>query len=254
MFYRLTVIILIACLLAPASFAQDSGMLLRGTVNQQNFVNSGATGLNRGDLKNAEDAFGKGGDSSLPTVGGKFEPPATAFNFNSATPPLAPQTAVPGLDQNANTSNQQPFNLGAQQEDTNLQPGQADPDNTPALQLAWDQWHKRVATAIYERFNSMAQLAFAFSQPLACYVTYTVTRDGRITNVQLQQKSNNVAFNVMVMTVIGSISGQTDLLAFPPGSQRNFVSKAGMFTQNYGSIQGFKYTTGDKETIPAAAH
>ena len=123
-----------------------------------------------------------------------------------------------------------------------------EPDSSPEMRLAWDQWHKRVAEAIYERFNAMAQLAFRYSRPIAAYVTYTVTRDGRVVNVQLQQKSPNIAFNTMLLLVVNSISGQKELLAFPQGSRRMSVEKAGMFTQNYGQ-QGFKFTTGDSETL-----
>lgn len=81
-------------------------------------------------------------------------------------------------------------------------------------------------------------------------MTYTVTREGRILNVQLKQKSNNVAFNAMVSMVVNSMAGQMDILTFPAGSRRTSVNKAGMFTQNYGAVQGFKYTTGDREMIP----
>ncbi len=241
------------CSFMPGSLAQQGTPLLQGTVKEQNYLNPGKVpGLNSGDLRQAPDPFGKG-DSSLPSVGPAFEPPDNAFNFGN--PPASPPAGqlnpgVPGLDPNAPAGNQPPFNLNAQEEGASLQPGKADPDSAPALQLAWDQWHKRVAAAIYERFNAMAQFAFRYSTPLACYVTYTITRDGRIVNAQLQQKSPNIAFNVLVLAVINSMSGQTDILAFPPGSQRQSVSKAGMFTQNYG-VEGFKYTTGDKETIPS---
>ena len=236
-----------------ASFAQSSGTLLQGNINEQNYLNpSKVPSLNSGDLKH--DAFGSKGESSLPSVGDAFEPPPGAFNFGNPptnNPPSGQLTpSVPGLDLNGRATDQSPYNLSAHDEGASMQPGKADPDSSPALQLAWDQWHRRVAQAIYERFNSMAQLAFRFSTPLSCYVTYTITRDGRIVNAQLQQKSPNVAFNTLVLMVVSSMSGQTAILAFPPGSQRSFVSKAGMFTQNCG-VQGFKYTTGDKETIPS---
>ena len=250
----LIIILVVTCLESswPASFAQGNGTLLQGNVNEQSYLTPNKVpSLNSNDLRHADDAFGSKGESSLPSVGDAFEPPAGAFNFGKAAmnaPPSGQLTpGVPGLDQNVNRS---PYNGSVEEQGASLQPGRADPDNTPALQLAWDQWHRRVAQAIYERFNSMAQLAFRFSTPLSCYVTYTITRDGRIVNAQLQQKSPNVAFNTLVLMVVSSISGQTDILAFPPGSQRNYVSKAGMFTQNCG-VQGFKYTTGDKETIPS---
>ncbi len=239
-------------------FAQESSTLLKGNVNQENVLPGGKTpSLNRRDLNNGRDAFGSSGVSNLPSVGETFEPPAEAFNLQkqpykgqvataspadqSPAPDFSNEQAVPGLETNPS------FNMSAQQ-DQQL-PQANDPDNTAEMQLAWDQWHKRVAAAIYEKFNSMAQFAFRYSHPLSCYATYTVTNDGRIINVQLPQKSPNVAFNAMIILVINSMSGQTEILAFPPGSRRTTVNKAGMFTQNYG-VQGFKYTTGDRETIP----
>ncbi len=260
------------------SIAQNSNTILKGNVKEQNYLSPGkGPSLGIGDLKGNEDSFGKGGPSNLPNVGETFEPPPDAFDLNgdkasskgtndpgsqiaSGTGPFGQElnpgfkgefsSGVPGLSDSASTDSS-PFNLSAEDQGplSGVETEIADPDNTPDMQLAWDQWHKQVAEAIYQKFNSLAQLAFQYSHPLACYVTYTVTRDGRIINVQLQQKSANVAFNAMVMMVVNSMSGQSDVLTFPTGSRRTTVNKAGMFTQNYG-VQGFKYTTGDKEMIP----
>ncbi len=246
-------------LLPCSSLAQEGGTVLKGGVNEAKYLGGGKNpSLNLRDLTKGKDAFGSSGTSGLPSVGESFEPPSEAFNLNAqqsgnavanATPPgliqnpdFTNEQAVPGLQNN------QPFNMSAEQNQLQ-QSVQNDPDNSPEMQLAWDAWHRRVAAAIYEKFNAMAQFAFRYSHPLACYVTYTVTKEGQVINVQLPQKSPNVAFNAMVMLVINSMSGQTDILAFPPGSRRTAVNKAGMFTQNYG-VQGFKYTTGDREIIP----
>lgn len=123
-----------------------------------------------------------------------------------------------------------------------------DPDMSPDMQLAWDMWHKRVAGAIYTRFNFLAKLAFRHSPPLLCQVGYDVTRDGHIQNIQVQQKSPNVLFNVVVFQTVKSLDGDVALLQFPPGSKRTFVPKVGTFTQNYGG-DGFKYTVGDTERL-----
>jgi hypothetical protein len=124
-----------------------------------------------------------------------------------------------------------------------------DPDSgNPELQLAWDMWHKRVAEAIYVRYNFFARAAFQRSQPLLCQVSYVVTRDGHIQALDMKQKSNNVLYNVLVFQAIKSLDGDVNLLQFPPGSRRQFVPKYGTFAQNYGA-NGFKYTTGDQETL-----
>src|SRR5262249_51454170 len=104
-----------------------------------------------------------------------------------------------------------------------------DPDSSPEMKIAWDEWHRRGAPAIYVKYNAMAQLAFRYSRPLEAYVSYTVTRDGRVLNVQLQRKSPNIAYNMLILLVVNSISGQKDLLAFPQGSRRITVEKGGMF-------------------------
>jgi hypothetical protein len=180
------------------------------------------------DLNADQNGFNGASAPGMPDFEGQAMPPMSGQQGNMA--PAQPRFSML-------PPNQMPQQLQSQ-----------DPDLAPEMQLAWDQWHHRVAEAIYMRFNSMAQLAFRYSRPLAAYVSYTVTRDGRITNIQLQQKSPNVAFNAMVFMVVNSMSGQRDVLTFPQGSRRMTVDKSGQFTQNFG-VQGFKYITGDKETI-----
>lgn len=238
--------------------AQAGNTVLQGSVKEQNYLAPGKNpALNLKDLNNAQDSFGSSAKMGMPSIGESFEPPPDAFNLKAsqsdhvatASPPGLAQPAnpdftgeqtIPGLDTSSQASSPQ-FNMSAE--------ARSDPDNSPEMQLAWDEWHKRVAGAVYDKFNSIAQMAFKYSQPLACYVRYTVTKDGRIINLEMSQKSSNVAFNAMVILVINSMSGQTDLLRFPTGSRRESTNKAGMFTQNYG-VQGFKYATGDLETIP----
>ncbi len=123
-----------------------------------------------------------------------------------------------------------------------------DPDSSPEMQLAWDVWHHRVAEAIYTRFNFLAKLGFKHSPPLLCQVAYVVTRDGHIQNIQVQQKSPNVLFNLIVYQTVKSLDGDMALLQYPQGSRRTMVPKVGTFTQNYGG-DGFKYTVGDRETL-----
>jgi hypothetical protein len=235
--------------------AQGSNNVLQGSVKEQNYLGpSKNPSLNLKDLNSQKDSFGSSASMGMPSLSGgeSFEPPPDAFNLKASQSDQVANANPPGLAEPAKPD------FGGEQTipglDTNQQlngsaEARNDPDNSPEMQLAWDEWHKRVAAAVYDKFNAIAQMAFKYSQPLSCYVTYTVTNDGRITNVNLPQKSTNVAFNAMVLLVINSISGQTDLLCFPTGSRRMFVNKAGMFTQNYG-VQGFKYTTGDREILP----
>ncbi len=123
-----------------------------------------------------------------------------------------------------------------------------DPDMTPEMQLAWDIWHQRVAQAIYQKWNFFASAAFKYSPPLAARAIYTVTRDGRITDVRLLQRSPNIMFNALILQSIKSMSGDLALLQFPSGSHRTTFYQTATFTQNVGPV-GFRYTTGDRETI-----
>ncbi len=123
-----------------------------------------------------------------------------------------------------------------------------DPDETRAMQLAWDAWHRRVAGDIYSRFASYVNTVFKGMPGLALRASYVVTRDGRIQNIRLVQRSANPMFNAMVVNVIKSINGDINLLRFPEGSRRVAVEKFGTFTTST-SQMGFRYTTGDRETI-----
>src|SRR5262249_41032793 len=93
-----------------------------------------------------------------------------------------------------------------------------DPDDSAEMRLAWDAWHHRVAEAIFSRFNVIAKSAFRYSPPLQARVHYVVTNSGLVQNVQMQQKSSNMMFNLLIMTVLKSINGDAELLRFPDGS------------------------------------
>ncbi len=125
----------------------------------------------------------------------------------------------------------------------------ADPDNNnPELQVAWDEWHRRIAEAVFARFNQMSKTAFKYSEPLACKVSYTVTREGQVRDIKMLDQSPNMMFDLLVTTVLKSISGDIELLQFPEGSRRLQVEKTGTFTQNFG-MEGFRIRTGDNEAV-----
>lgn len=248
------------CLVSPA-LAETTR--LNGSINQTDFLKPKAgPSLNRNDIRNAGDPFGNDGpaDQGLQS---DFEPPAEAFQVQTARPAAPPQRNF-GLQaqdeggdfngaqmqpQQAMPQQQNPMQGQAQHQQPPRQMGNPnDPDNAPDMQLAWDMWHKRVAEAVYVRFNSLATMAFKHSKPLECQVCYSVTRDGRIVNARILQGSSSIMFNTMLVGVINSLNGNP-ILQFPPGSRRQFVEKGGTFQHNYGQGQGFKYTTGDRETL-----
>jgi hypothetical protein len=241
--------------------------VLKGGVKTEDYLHpTQGPSLNRGDI--GGDPFGSSEINTTPAQQ-LLEPAKGGFDVRSQRPPAPPpdfnlraEDAAPSIPPDFNGTPQQ--GMPAQAQPTAMMPtagpfnpndGQSgrasnDPDKSPEMQLAWDAWHRRVAEAVYQRFITMSHTAFKYSH-LAANVSYTVTRDGRVLNPQLQQRSSNVAFNAMILLVVNSMSGQRDLLAFPPGSKRLTVEKGGTFTENYGPQQGFKFTTGDRERIPS---
>jgi hypothetical protein len=230
---------------------------LQGGVLQEDIYKNQPAGLNRGDIQG--DPFRGNANDNAP-VDQMLELPPGAMDVQQLRAPAPPkktmqasasdqgnfngQQMMPQMEsvpQQPKQMMQPPMRSGAQQEQRN------DPDGSAEMQLLWDAWHKRVAESIFARFNSLAQMAFKHSPPLACQVSYMVARDGRVGNVQVLQKSSNPIFNTMLLGVINSMNGNP-VLEYPPNSRRQFVEKTGTFTWNYGQ-QGFKYTTGDSERI-----
>lgn len=123
-----------------------------------------------------------------------------------------------------------------------------DPDASLGLDLEWDTWHKELAEEVFARFDEQAQIMFGNSPPLAVQVAYVVHSNGTVNNIRILKPSKNPAFDSLVVEVIRSISGDFDLLQFPPGSRRKTVEKISTFTQNFGA-EGFRSTTGDREKI-----
>lgn len=170
----------------------------------------------------------------------------------AAQPPPGPPKRPFGLSLEDNSMPEEPQQPPARQQPMQPRMGQAppnqDPDDTPEMQLLWDAWHRRVAGEIFTRFNLFAKAAFRHSPPLVAVVTYRVSRDGRVDNVQLVKGSTNLFFNLLITQVVKSMNGNTALLQYPPGSRRQIVEKVGTFSQNVGT-EGFSHQTGDAERI-----
>jgi hypothetical protein len=230
--------------------------VLKGNVQEQNKINpdQNAPGLSRSDMNSGGDPFGNTQTEQA------LAPPS--FDVENALPPAPPKKAF-GLNanQDGNTDDFDPRMMSAVPDQLRQQqapmpletttPGPQmqpqDPDMAPEMQLAWDAWHKQVAAAVYQRYTALSN-AIRSARPQLATATYTVTRDGRIVNARLSQPSWNPIYNSLILGVINSISGDLSILAFPQGSHRMMVEKSGTFSQNYGN-EGFRYTTGDRETV-----
>ena len=252
------------------AFGKDTKKVLHGEVKEQGYTlpktDQGGPSLSRNDIDSAGDPFSganRAADRDNSGMNQALDAPQEAFQ--SAAVKLPPPQKGFGLGANLDefsgeqmkgVSDSHPGGqISNPIEDgttTQNQPQTAanpnDPDSSPEMQLAWDAWHHRVAEAIFQRFNFFARAAFKYSPPLAVRVSYVVTRDGQVRDVKLLDKSTNVMYNGLISQVVKSIGGDTALLQFPSGSRRQTVEKFGTFTQNYGA-EGFRYTTGDRETI-----
>lgn len=245
--------VLMVLIAAPASFAE----VLKGSVQEQG-KKEDAIGLRRTDLDPGADPFVDESDSKemlleAPQEAFKIDKPkkpTRPFNLQVQEQGRAPMQAMQPVPGNFNPYDGEGDQMPAPPQNPGRQMpmNPQDPDSSPEMQLMWDAWHKRVAEAIYARFNFLAKVAFRHSPALLCRVSYVVTRDGHIQNPQIQEKSTNVLFNVIVFQTVKSLEGDINLLQFPPGSRRMFVPKSGTFTQNYGG-DGFRYTMGDRETL-----
>ncbi len=245
------------CVLSLSSCLAAQAKVLNGSVQEQDQIKMKPL-MNRNDInKGTADPFAGNAQQDQPMQA--IDAPAAAFAVPSTQPPppsqMFPLNAQDGGQPNFNNQNPMADMVPQQQQYPSQQAGTQtngnpnDPDaNSQALQLAWDQWHHNVAQAVYQRYTTASNLAFSKSPPLSVSVSYTVTRDCQIQNIRLTQKSPNMLFNMLIMTVLKSINGDTALLTFPQGSHRMSVEKAGTFSVNYG-IEGFKYLTGDKETL-----
>jgi len=107
-----------------------------------------------------------------------------------------------------------------------------DPENSPEMKIAWDEWHKRVAGAIFAKYARLVNAAFYRSKPLSAVAAYTVTRNGRIMNARLTQPNVNPIYNAICLTAINSVDGNLEILRFPSESRRMTVDKASTFIQN----------------------
>ena len=98
--------------------------------------------------------------------------------------------------------------------------------------------------AAYQRFSALANDVFKKgSKPLMAVVAYTVTDDGRITEIRLLHETPNPTFNDIVLKTISSLN-ENSFLKFPTGTMRNRVENKATFvwpspTANVCSLHGF---------------
>jgi hypothetical protein len=224
---------------------------LKGNVNENDVQATPAKpAMTRSDITRNADPFGGGAAQDNP-LNQAFDAP----KFDIPMPPVQKTFGLNAQDQGGEQPSfaaMQAQPAAAPQQDQQGRTQTDDPNDpdsgSQALKLAWDQWHHNVAQAVYQRYTTYSNLAFSHSPPMSVTVSYTVSRDCQVSNIRLMQKSPNLMYNTLILTVVKSLNGDVGLLTFPQGSRRQSVEKAGTFSVNTG-IEGFKYLTGDQETI-----
>ncbi len=249
---------LVSCVvLASPAFAEG---FLKGNANySDSYSGQNNTTLKRTDVRptdsfappanTAEPVFAPA-NFSVPMMDAPPAPPAFPLNAQSdEQQDFQGQQGIPSMGQQQ--QQYAPHMLAAQAQQLPQQMSNPnDPDSTPEMKLLWDAWHRRVAEAVFIRYSSLANAGFANSPPIGAIAAYSVSRDGRISNIRLNQKSPNPLYNACIIMAIQSLNGNLAVLQFPPNSRRMNVEKLGQFTQNYGQQIGFKNVVGDQETIP----
>jgi len=241
------------CLLSLATTIALAAPALAGKTFDLNAIKDDANTLKRTDIGSMKDPFGE----STPTADTPMDPGVFKLDTvqtGSLPPPKAfPLNASDDGDGNLQPQNAMPAQEPVQQAQTDTPKrtfNPNDPDSSPEMQIAWDEWHRRVAGAIFAQYSRLANAAFYKSRPLAAVAAYTVTRNGRIINARLTQPNMNPIYNAICLTAIGSLDGNQLILQFPQGSRRMTVDKASTFIQNNEANQNrFKTIQGDHETI-----
>jgi hypothetical protein len=249
-------------LVSPCQAAQTSKAPYKIRIEQGFIKPEEGPSLNRNDIKNAGDPF----DSSGTGTEDALEPPSGAFQVQTTKtgnpPPFHVRAdedggfngqGMPGMGDQMPQEQAPRQQLVAPEMQPPTQVNQMRPNNPndpdgQDMQLAWDEWHQRVAAAIYNQISGLAKTMLSKSPPLVCIINYTITKEGRVVNVHMQQNSSSIVYNAMVYAVVSKMAGNP-VLQFPQGSRRMTVDKLSTFSHNCGPNQGFRSITGDKERL-----
>jgi hypothetical protein len=105
-----------------------------------------------------------------------------------------------------------------------------DPDTSAELKTAWVIWHKNVEQQIQKRFKEVAQKHF-HAQTLACRLVYSISINGRISNIRVIERSPGSNFHWVALMALNSMK-ESPILEFPKGSGRRVVEKSSTFKLN----------------------
>jgi hypothetical protein len=123
-------------------------------------------------------------------------------------------------------------------------------ERSKELMLAWDEWHKRVISAFYERWKNGTDISGQAK------VTVIVSRDGDLdcSCSEFEQSdahydsSAEDAFKQAVRNAILAVA-KTPTVEFPALSQRREVKIVTTFSMNMLGPSGYSYKRGDTERV-----
>jgi outer membrane biosynthesis protein TonB len=105
-------------------------------------------------------------------------------------------------------------------------------DTTAKMRFAWEAWDRRVFKAVNAHLTMSMRRELRFYPYLVAVAEYSVTKEGRIINVQISRSSSNASFDDLLITTIKSFDGNTKLLAFPSDSNREAIRKLDTFSSD----------------------
>lgn len=249
-------------LVMPVRAAQTAKAPFKIKIEQGFIKPEDGPSLNRNDINRAGDPF----DSSGTGTEGEFDAPPSAFQVQTSktgNPPPFQMNAndnggfngqgMPGMgdqmpQQQAPRQAMMPPEMQPPTQMNQMRPNNPNDPDGQEMKLAWDEWHRRVAEAIFNQISTAAKTMLRSSPPLVCVINYSITRDGRVVNIHMQQNSSSILYNGMVYAVVARMAGNP-VLQFPQGSRRMTVDKLSTFGHNNGPQTGFRSITGDQETM-----
>lgn len=118
------------------------------------------------------------------------------------------------------------------------------------LTVAWDEWHKRVIGALYQRWKDTHSIAGQAK------VTIVVSREGDM-EMEMQdfeepgfadEETSEEAFKHAIRNTVNALL-HSSLLEFPSLSQRKTVKLVTTFSMNMMGPSGYTYKQGDLERV-----
>ncbi len=113
--------------------------------------------------------------------------------------------------------------------------------NSKELTLAWEQWHKQLSKAIYERWSDLADT------PGKATVRITVNKN-RTISAQILGSQGGPRFDRTLMRVIDSLNGNPGL-TFPAKSQRQVVAFEADYLADTHVDPGYSWVKNDYEKV-----